>query len=64
MILRLVEQACGLLAYQDQPSFVEVVRAMGTRTDLRDGARAAQLDTVPYGALRADHFFRTLLQKI
>jgi hypothetical protein len=62
--LRLVEQACGLLAYQDQPSFVEVVQAMGTRVDLRDGARAAQSGCVAYDDQQVDGFFRALMNDI
>lgn len=62
--LRLVEQRCGLAAYQDQASFVEVVQAMGARSDLRDGARAVQRLSVAYDDRRVDDFFRALLQDI
>jgi hypothetical protein len=62
--LRLVEQACGLLAYQDQNSFVEVVQAMEARSDLRDGARAAQGISLAYDERRTDSYFRAILQEV
>lgn len=62
--LRLVEQGCGLAAYQDQASFVEVVLAMDARSDLRDGARVVQSSSVAYDERRADEFFQALLQDV
>lgn len=62
--LRLVQQACGLLSYQDQSSYAEAVEAMCTRTDLRDGARAAQRGCIAYDQHKVHSFFRTLLQDI
>jgi len=60
--LRLVEQGCALLAYQDQPSFEDAVVAMGTRTDLRLAARSVQAQCVPYDGQRAADFFRETLR--
>jgi UDP:flavonoid glycosyltransferase YjiC (YdhE family) len=62
--LRLVEQSCGLAAYQDQASFVAAVQAMGERADLRVGARAVQASSVAYDSVGVDGFFRSLLQDI
>jgi hypothetical protein len=62
--LRLVEQSCGLAAYQDQASFVAAVQAMGERADLRVGARAVQANSVAYDSVGVDGFFRSLLQDI
>jgi hypothetical protein len=62
--LRLVEQVSGLLAYQDQPSFVEVVEAMGVRSDLRDGARAVQRSSVAYEEQNGTQVFRELLEDL
>lgn len=60
--LRLVEQSCGLAAYQDQESFLAAVQAMNERADLRVGARAVQASSIAYDRLRVDSFFRSLLQ--
>jgi hypothetical protein len=62
--LRLVEQACGLMAYQDQASFVEVVEAMGARSDLREGARLVQRDSDAYDDRRAMRFFHDLMHDL
>jgi hypothetical protein len=62
--LRLVEQACGLMAYQDQASFVEVVEAMGARSDLREGARLVQRHSDAYDDRRAMRFFHDLMHDL
>lgn len=62
--LRLVEQRCGLAAYQDQLSFVEVVQAMGARSDLREGARLVQRHSDAYEDQRAMRFFHNLMHDL
>lgn len=62
--LRLVEQSCGLAAYQDQESYVAAVQAMNERADLRAGAQAVQEGGIVYDGPRVDRFFRSLLQDL
>ncbi len=62
--LRLVEQSCALLAYQDQASYHEVVGAMCQRADLRLAAKTVQKTCAVQENRQCVEYFRNLLQDL